>query len=312
MQLDGIWKRWLDRENNRSPASEEIVAGRSGASGINQKIRGTRDDDRLEGGIGDDKIRAGRGDDEIVDSAGSDRVNGGKGFDTAVFFGDRSDYDIVMKGKKILVTRDGVTDTLTNIEELTFGNDPDSASLASFHVKGRRLVEQDPQPDQDDDDGTGNPTADDDQSTVDDQPTPPSPLGLDEFEAEVLRLTNAFRVANGREPLRTDDRLNDAADDWSTEMALGDFFRHSSVGRELDERNYDWVSWGENIAAGYSTPESVVNGWINSPGHRANMLSDNFQEIGIGYFHLENDNGRVNYNHYWTQVFGTEAGDAFF
>ena len=50
-----------------------------------------------------------------------------------------------------------------------------------------------------------------------------------------------------------------------------------------------------------------MQGWINSPGHRANMLSDNFEEIGIGYHYLANDTGSVNYRHYWTQVFGTEA-----
>jgi hypothetical protein len=61
---------------------------------------------------------------------------------------------------------------------------------------------------------------------------------------------------------------------------------------------------GENIAAGQTTPEQVVQGWINSPGHRANMLSNNYTEIGIGYEFLANDTGSVNYNHYWAQVFG--------
>jgi uncharacterized protein YkwD len=130
--------------------------------------------------------------------------------------------------------------------------------------------------------------------------------GLAAFEAKVLELTNAFRVANGRSPLANDAKLNAAAEDWSQSMANGDFFRHSTPD-QVEEQGYDWRAWGENIAAGYATPEAVVNGWINSPGHRANMLSSNFEEIGIGYHYLANDAGSVNYHHYWTQVFGTEA-----
>lgn len=62
---------------------------------------------------------------------------------------------------------------------------------------------------------------------------------------------------------------------------------------------------GENIAAGYSTPEAVVEGWKNSSGHRANLLNPNFTELGVGYYYLANDTGSVNYNRYWTQVFGS-------
>lgn len=130
--------------------------------------------------------------------------------------------------------------------------------------------------------------------------------GLAAFEARVLELTNQFRDANGKAPLANDAKLNAAAEDWSRSMADGDFFRHSSPA-QVEEQGYEWRSWGENIAAGQTTPESVVNGWINSPGHRANMLSDNFKEIGVGYHYLANDTGSVNYRHYWTQVFGTEA-----
>lgn len=132
---------------------------------------------------------------------------------------------------------------------------------------------------------------------------------LEAFEARVLELTNAFRVANGRDPLENDARLNAAAEDWSRDMGAGDFFRHSSTA-QVEQFGYDWRAWGENIAAGQQTPEAVVNGWINSPGHRANMLSARFEEIGIGHHHQSPDAGSVNYRHYWTQVFGTEA-DSF-
>jgi hypothetical protein len=78
----------------------------------------------------------------------------------------------------------------------------------------------------------------------------------------------------------------------------------STIGQRVTAAGYQWSFTGKNIAAGYTTPQAVVNGWINSPGHRANMLNPNYQEIGIGYHYLSNDTGQVNYYHYWTQNFG--------
>lgn len=130
-----------------------------------------------------------------------------------------------------------------------------------------------------------------------------APLG--DFEAEVLRLTNAFRARHGLDPLQNDLRLNDAAENWSRQMARGDIFEHSKGPEQVEKQGYDWSHWGENIAAGYATPKDVVDGWINSPGHRANMLSKEFTEIGIGYYHMAGDGGDAPYTHYWTQEFGT-------
>ena len=130
--------------------------------------------------------------------------------------------------------------------------------------------------------------------------------GLAAFEARVFELTNAFRAENGKRAFENDAKLNAASEDWSEDMARGDFFRHSTPA-QVEEQGYAWRNWGENIAAGYSTPEAVVRGWINSPGHRANMLSDSYKEMGVGHYYLANDTGSVNYNHYWTQTFGTEA-----
>lgn len=125
------------------------------------------------------------------------------------------------------------------------------------------------------------------------------------FEAEVLRLTNAFRREHDLDPLKNDMRLNDAAEDWSRKMARRDVFEHSDGPSQVEKQGYDWSHWGENIAAGYTTPRAVVQGWINSPGHRANLLSDEFTEIGIGYHRMANDGGNAPYTHYWTQEFGT-------
>ena len=129
------------------------------------------------------------------------------------------------------------------------------------------------------------------------------------FEAEVLKLTNEFRKENDRAPLRNDADLNAAAENWSRKMAKQDFFEHSTSA-QAEKYGYDVARWGENIAAGYRTPEDVVEGWINSSGHRKNLLNRDFQEIGIGYYKMSNDGGDAPYTHYWTQVFGTEPGES--
>jgi hypothetical protein len=66
---------------------------------------------------------------------------------------------------------------------------------------------------------------------------------------------------------------------------------------------YVWRTWGENVAYGYTTPATVMNGWINSPGHRANLLNPNFREIGIGIASSPTS-GRL----YWSQEFGARSG----
>lgn len=140
---------------------------------------------------------------------------------------------------------------------------------------------------------------------------PPAPE-LGKFEAEVLELTNEFREENGRDPLEADARLMKAAEGWSREMARGDFFRHSDTGAEIEEVGYDADGWAENIAAGYETPEKVVQGWIDSPGHRRNMLREDFEHIGIGYYYKSNDGGDAPYGRYWTQMFGAPDDDYLF
>jgi hypothetical protein len=129
------------------------------------------------------------------------------------------------------------------------------------------------------------------------------------FVQEVVNLTNQFRATNGLAPLSIDLDLEEAAQLHSENMAYQDFFDHtgkdgSKPSGRAQAAGYESGTVGENIAAGYTTPEAVVNGWINSAGHRANMLNANYNEIGVGYFYLSNDTGKVNYKAYWTQVFG--------
>ncbi|MEM1254384.1 MAG: CAP domain-containing protein [Cyanobacteria bacterium P01_H01_bin.21] len=130
------------------------------------------------------------------------------------------------------------------------------------------------------------------------------------FAQEVLRLTNEFRAKNGRKPLTLNRELNAAAQKHSKAMAEGDFFSHNSLNGDrpwdrAEDEGYTARSMGENIAAGQRTPAQVVQGWIDSPGHRRNMLNPSYTELGVGYFELDNDTGRVNYNRYWTQKFGS-------
>ncbi|MEO0646415.1 MAG: CAP domain-containing protein [Cyanobacteria bacterium J06650_10] len=129
------------------------------------------------------------------------------------------------------------------------------------------------------------------------------------FEQEVLRLTNEFRLENGRKALVLDQSLERAADVHTQNMAKKDFFSHTGKDNSkpwdrAKDLGYESGYVGENIAAGYTSAKAVVDGWINSPGHRANMLNADFNEIGIGHYYLQNDTGNVNYRNYWTQVFG--------
>jgi hypothetical protein len=135
----------------------------------------------------------------------------------------------------------------------------------------------------------------------------------DTFLSEVLRLSNIFRAKNGLDPLVANIELEKAAQDHSESMAMEDFFSHTDKdGKQpwdrAEEAGYDFTAIAENIAAGQRSPEEVVNGWINSPGHRANLLNPNYTDLGVGYFKLDNDTGKVNYNTYWTQLFG--SGDS--
>lgn len=133
---------------------------------------------------------------------------------------------------------------------------------------------------------------------------------ISEFEHSVLNLVNQYRADNGIDTLRIDEQLTDAAEYHSRSMANDDFFSHqgidgSSPFDRISDEGYAYRATGENIAAGFTTPESVVNAWMGSSGHRANILNPNFTEIGIGHHYLANDTGQVNYNHYWTTTFAT-------
>lgn len=133
--------------------------------------------------------------------------------------------------------------------------------------------------------------------------SPFSPQGLAEWGAAVLRLTNAERTAAGLRPLSPDPLLTVAAQGHSADMVARAFYAHTSPegGEPWDRASAAGSTHraiGENIACGQRTPAEVVDGWMNSPGHRANILKPSFTHLGVG-FACGGSAGT-----YWTQLFG--------
>lgn len=127
-----------------------------------------------------------------------------------------------------------------------------------------------------------------------------------EITQQVLDLINVSRVSHGLKKLQWNNQLATAAQVHSQSMALGDFFTHQELKQRIKAAGYQYSSIGENIAGGQSTSEQALTIWMNSPGHRKNILNPNYTEIGIGYFYLEDDPGEVKFKHYWTIVFGKQ------
>lgn len=119
------------------------------------------------------------------------------------------------------------------------------------------------------------------------------------YEAEVVRLVNEARVKNGLSELKQDWQLSRVARYKSQDMKDKNYFSHTSPTygspfQMMKSFGITYKTAGENIAKGYSTPEAVVNGWMNSSGHRANIMNSSFTHIGVGY---------VESGKYWTQMF---------
>ncbi|GLW93889.1 CAP domain-containing protein [Actinokineospora globicatena] len=122
-------------------------------------------------------------------------------------------------------------------------------------------------------------------------------------ELKVVEIVNARRAEAGCGPLRWNDKLATAARKHSKDMADRGYFDHNSPdGRtpwdRIKAEGYTKAS-GENIAAGQASPEAVMTSWMNSPGHRANILNCKSTEIGVGM------HKGGSYRIYWTQTFGT-------
>ncbi|MFP7296185.1 CAP domain-containing protein [Neobacillus niacini] len=119
------------------------------------------------------------------------------------------------------------------------------------------------------------------------------------YVQQVIDLTNAQRSKNGLPALKHDTKLSGVAQKKSQDMAQNNYFSHTSptYGSPFDmmrDFGVTYKSAGENIAQGQRTPQEVVNAWMNSEGHRKNILSSNFTHIGVGYEKSGN---------HWTQMF---------
>lgn len=122
---------------------------------------------------------------------------------------------------------------------------------------------------------------------------------IDVIEAKVVELTNAERAKHGLKALVMDQPLMAAAREKSQDMKNNNYFSHTSptFGSPFDRMKALGIAYksaGENIAKGQQTPEQVVEAWMNSEGHRANILDANYTHIGVGY---------VKDGHIWTQQF---------
>ncbi|MGW7526825.1 CAP domain-containing protein [Streptomyces sp. NPDC054783] len=133
------------------------------------------------------------------------------------------------------------------------------------------------------------------------KPAPTPTATASSVTARVVQLVNAERAKVGCRPLTVNAKLAKAAQAHSADMAAHQNMSHtgsdgSSPGDRITRAGYSWSSYGENVAYGYATPDQVMTGWMNSPGHRANILDCSFTEIGVGL---------AQPGSYWTQDFGS-------
>lgn len=134
-----------------------------------------------------------------------------------------------------------------------------------------------------------------------------------DYEQQVVELVNQERAKAGLPPLKRSAGLTKAARYHAADMAQDNYFDHNTYDRKngklKSEPECEW--WqrigtyypdysGENIAAGYGSPQSVMDAWMHSSGHKGNILSTYHWEIGVGYYKLSN----TKYTRYWVQDFG--------
>lgn len=133
-----------------------------------------------------------------------------------------------------------------------------------------------------------------------------------DFEQAIVEQTNQVRMQHGLPPLKRVEALDESARFHAADMSVNNYFDHNTMAREngkvtqvcdpwnrIQAYYSDWQALAENIAAGQRSPEMAMNGWMNSPEHRHNILSDHYSEIGVGFYE-----GSGEYRYYWDQNFG--------
>ena len=136
---------------------------------------------------------------------------------------------------------------------------------------------------------------------------PTAAASLDAQESDLLANVNSFRASRGLARLAVSDTLTFAAKWMATDMAVNNYFSHTSRdGRAPVQRMSDagypgrQTYTGENIAGGYASASEVVNGWINSPGHYAVLINPNYRAIGVGRAYSDGST----YRSYWVMDVG--------
>jgi hypothetical protein len=134
-----------------------------------------------------------------------------------------------------------------------------------------------------------------------------APAGAQSLDDAVFARVNQIRQSSGLPLFARNALLDRAAQLHAQDMAQNRFMGHygsdgSNPARRIREAGYPWTTWAENVAYGYASAEAVMNAWMNSPGHRANILSARVREIGIGVARAST--GLL----YWCQDFGNRSG----
>lgn len=207
--------------------------------------------------------------------------------------GDYSYYYIsVPSGSTVYVTFDGSTPSKTNGESIT------EDSFAEFYGSGEIKLAAYKKGWKKSKVRTVKVEADEDNQSSYSENEGEAPS--DDFAAEVLRLVNIERRNNGLAALEYDETLQKAAQVRADELVT--YYSHdrpdgSACFTVLDD--FGITSWAsaENIAAGYASPADVVDGWMNSPGHRANILNSKYKYLGVGIAY------GGGYGTYWSQLF---------
>ncbi|MBR4721125.1 MAG: hypothetical protein IK057_05120 [Clostridia bacterium] len=133
-------------------------------------------------------------------------------------------------------------------------------------------------------------------------PAQPETQNIGGYQAEVLRLVNEQRANYGLSALTYNTKLESVAYAHSKDMAVNNYFSHTNLSGQspfdrMKAAGISYRSAAENIAAGQKTPQEVVNAWMNSSGHRANILNSSVSQMGVGIY------SGGSYGVYWTQLF---------
>ncbi|MFC4355200.1 CAP domain-containing protein [Chryseomicrobium palamuruense] len=129
------------------------------------------------------------------------------------------------------------------------------------------------------------------------------PVNLSTYEQQLLNLVNKEREAEGLQPLQYDSKVAKVAQLKAQDLLTNNYFEHESPtygspSEMLTQFDVSWTASGENIAAGQRSVEEVHEGWMNSPGHRENILQEIYTHVGFGF-----TEGGGDYGTYWVQLF---------